>query len=133
MKSPGTALREAIQELDVSLPGAAFKAKATDRVADIIDLWWHELNEAKSAATAAEQEAIQDELIISLARIITAMMNSTVGFFQDKDSIRASVGVLSFVIAGCEEYLDSEILPTREIVDIAAMIDGAEDADVSET
>ncbi len=131
-RTPGSAVREVIRDIDVRLPGAAFKAKAVEKAADIIDLWWEELNVAKTAATAEEQDDIESTACVSLSRVITAMLTATVSYFHDREAVTNTVSALAFIIAGCEEYLDAEVLPNRDIVDAAALAD-AEEYDVSET
>lgn len=122
-QSPGTLLREAVLDLDASSPGAWFKIQATHRVADIIDLWWEELRLANEADDPEVQSQIIGSACMTMARAIGASLTGTLAYFGDRESVSNTVTALALIIAGCERYLDHDVLPTRDIVDEARSIE----------
>ena len=117
MESPGSALRGMIARLNPDLPGAGFRIFAVEKAAEIVDAYWKEIGEINAMVDGKDRHGMA---CMTMSHTLGALLTSTMAYFEDEDAVCSTMCALSIIIAHCEEFLDADMIPPREIVDAAA-------------
>jgi hypothetical protein len=117
MESPGSALRGMIARLNPDLPGAEFRAFAVEKAAEIVDAYWREIGEINAMEDGRDRMGMA---CMTMSHLLGSVLTSTMAHFGDEDAVCSTMCALSIIIANCEEHMDADLIPPREVVDAAA-------------
>jgi hypothetical protein len=124
--TPGSSLRDVVSQLDPKYPGAKFRIDAANKAADIIDLWWEELSSLQKQEDEEIAKALHGVACVTVARAVGAILNGTLAFFDDDEAVTNIMSAIAIVIADCEDFLETELNPPRELIEAARGINGFE-------
>lgn len=114
---PADVLRKAISDLDPTHPGAAFRLAVFTRIAEVVELYWDEVDTSKTQPEGISLAVHQEMCCMTIAKALGFTMSGTIGFFQDKKSIENTIISLAIIIATCEAQSGVTMIPARCIVD----------------